>query len=156
MTWLLLLTVVVVAGFLAYAIAVWAAGRESLEPEASTSGFADGRIIDERSVAAVTFDTGPRGYRTSQVDEALRRLAWELGRRDEYIAQLEERLRLAREAKKPQPEVVIAENLLDEGEKDNQAAADASASSAASDGPSQAAQRDDNGPLGDSAPGRDN
>ena len=92
MSAILLIVAVVFAGLIAFAIAVWATGRESLEPAPSTAGFPSGRVVDEDAVAAVRFDTGLRGYRSDQVDEALRSVAWELGRRDELIAQLRSQL----------------------------------------------------------------
>ena len=43
------------------------------------------RPLSESDVLSTTFDTGVRGYRTSQVDDALARVAYDVGFKDELI-----------------------------------------------------------------------
>lgn len=43
------------------------------------------RPLSERDVLAARFDTGLRGYRTDQIDDALARLAYDVGFKDELI-----------------------------------------------------------------------
>lgn len=89
---------VIVAGiavWIAFAIVVWATGRDTLldtSPAGAPPGLGDGEPVSEAAIASVRFDTGLRGYRTDQVDAALYRLAWEIGRKDEQLAVLRARL----------------------------------------------------------------
>ncbi|WP_100446463.1 DivIVA domain-containing protein [Glycomyces xiaoerkulensis] len=90
----LVLPVVVAAigVWIAFSIVVWATGDDSLRddaPDDEPAGLPEDEPISEAEVGALRFDTGPRGYRTKQVDATMRRLAWEIGRRDERIAELE-------------------------------------------------------------------
>jgi len=83
--------VAVVGVWIAFSIVVWATGRDTLldlAPAGAPPGLGDEEPVSEASVGALRFDTGARGYRTDQVDAALNRLAWEIGRRDEQLAAL--------------------------------------------------------------------
>ncbi|MFB9662246.1 DivIVA domain-containing protein [Glycomyces mayteni] len=83
--------VAVVGVWIAFSIVVWATGRDTmldLAPAGAPPGLGDEEPVSEASVGALRFDTGARGYRTDQVDAALYRLAWEIGRRDEQLAEL--------------------------------------------------------------------
>jgi DivIVA domain-containing protein len=87
--------VAVIGVWIAFSIVVWATGRDTLLDIATAGaplGLGEGEAVDESAVASVKFDTGMRGYRTDQVDAALNRLAWEIGRRDELLAQMQARL----------------------------------------------------------------
>ncbi|MEU5873885.1 DivIVA domain-containing protein [Glycomyces sp. NPDC047369] len=87
--------VAVVGVWIAFSIVVWATGRDTLldlAPAGAPPGLGDGEPVSEASVGALRFDTGARGYRTDQVDAALVRLAWEIGRRDEQLAALQAEL----------------------------------------------------------------
>ena len=55
-------------------------------------GLEEATPVSEADVGALRFDTVPRGYRAAQVDAALNRLAWEIGRRDERLTELEREL----------------------------------------------------------------
>jgi DivIVA domain-containing protein len=89
---------VIVAGvgvWIAFAIVVWATGRDTLldlSPAGAPLGLGEEGAVSETAVASVRFDTGMRGYRTDQVDAALNRLAWEIGRKDEQLAVLRAKL----------------------------------------------------------------
>ncbi|MCH7232457.1 DivIVA domain-containing protein [Glycomyces sp. L485] len=85
--------------WVAFAIVVWATGEDGLRddaPEGPPPGLGEEGPVTESSVAALRFDTGLRGYRTDQVDAALHRLAWEVGRRDERVEELERELAAAK------------------------------------------------------------
>jgi DivIVA domain-containing protein len=86
------LIVAVIGVWIAFSIVVWATGEDTLldtNPAGAPPGLGDGEPVSESVVASVKFDTGLRGYRTDQVDAALHRLAWELGRKDEQLAVLQ-------------------------------------------------------------------
>lgn len=81
--------------WIAFSIVVWATGRDTLldlSAAGAPLGLGEGEAVDETAVASVRFDTGLRGYRTDQVDAALNRLAWEIGRRDEMLAEMRAQL----------------------------------------------------------------
>lgn len=95
MGFVLPIAVAAVGVWIAFSIVVWATGRDTLldtAPAGPPPGLRDQDPVSEATLAAVRFDTGLRGYRTGQVDAALTRLAWELGRKDEQIAVLQARL----------------------------------------------------------------
>ena len=97
----LVLPVVVAAigVWIAFAIVVWATGQDGLRDDAPLEtplGLGEDGSVTESDVGALRFDTGLRGYRTDQVDAAMTRLAWEIGRRDERLAELEDELALAK------------------------------------------------------------
>ncbi len=93
----LVLPVVVAAigVWIAFSIVVWATGQDSLRdagPDEAPAGLGEDGPVTEAGVGALRFDTGLRGYRADQVDAAVNRLAWEIGRRDERLAELEREL----------------------------------------------------------------
>lgn len=95
MGFVLPIVVAVIGVWIAFSIVVWATGRDTLLDTGAAGaplGLGEGEAVDERAVASVKFDTGLRGYRTDQVDAALNRLAWEIGRRDELLAEMQARL----------------------------------------------------------------
>ncbi|RZS87252.1 DivIVA domain-containing protein [Motilibacter rhizosphaerae] len=83
----LLLLLAIVAG-----VALVAAGRgtslSEVEPDAPPVGLPQGPLAPD-DLHQVRFPSALRGYRMREVDEVLDRLAEELGRRDERIAELE-------------------------------------------------------------------
>ncbi|HEX2145224.1 MAG TPA: DivIVA domain-containing protein [Glycomyces sp.] len=105
--------VAVIGVWIAFSIVVWATGRDTLldiAPAGAPLGLGDGEAVDETAVASVKFDTGLRGYRTDQVDAALYRLAWEIGRKDEQIAVLQAQVGGGQD----EPAGIDAEPLFDE------------------------------------------
>jgi DivIVA domain-containing protein len=83
--------VAVIGVWIAFSIVVWATGRDTLldlAPAGAPAGLGEEEPVSESTIGALRFDTGARGYRTDQVDAALTRLAWEIGRRDEQLAVL--------------------------------------------------------------------
>jgi DivIVA domain-containing protein len=107
----LVLPVVVAAigVWIAFSIVLWATGRDSLRdggPGEEPAGLGEDGPVTEAEVGALRFDTGLRGYRADQVDAALNRLAWEIGRRDERLAELERELARAGGGERPGAEAV--------------------------------------------------
>jgi DivIVA domain-containing protein len=89
------LIVAAIGVWIAFSIVVWATGEDTLldtNPAGAPPGLGDGEPVSEAAVGSVKFDTGLRGYRTDQVDAALHRLAWEIGRKDEQLAVLQSKL----------------------------------------------------------------
>ncbi|MGH8794087.1 MAG: DivIVA domain-containing protein [Stackebrandtia sp.] len=80
---------VVLAGGLAFAIVVLVTGDDpGLSPQSGDGvpvELPGDRPLSESDVANTRFDTGLRGYRTTQVDAALARLAYDVGFKDELI-----------------------------------------------------------------------
>jgi DivIVA domain-containing protein len=109
------LIVAVIGVWIAFSIVVWATGQDTLldtGPTGAPPGLGDGDPVSEAAVASVKFDTGLRGYRTDQVDAALYRLAWEIGRKDEQLAVLQ--ARLDGTAEEPDAEAPLQEPAPDE------------------------------------------
>lgn len=111
---LILLVVAAIAVGLVFGVVVLATGKDDGLRPVSADGVSIGlppdRPLSEDDVLTARFDTGLRGYRTGQVDDALARLAYDVGFKDELIKVLvsevqalrdgrtddAERLRLAR------------------------------------------------------------
>jgi DivIVA domain-containing protein len=119
------IVVAVIGVWIAFSIVVWATGRDTLLDTGTGGaplGLGEGEAVDETAVASVKFDTGLRGYRTDQVDAALTRLAWEIGRRDELLAEMQARLEgdtaelPAAEPEQPESDEDDALRLANEGE----------------------------------------
>jgi DivIVA domain-containing protein len=64
------------------------------------------RPLLEADLAEVRFDTAVRGYRMAQVDQALRRAAYDVGYKDEMIAVLEAELSALREGRTEDAELM--------------------------------------------------
>ncbi|HIW62540.1 MAG TPA: DivIVA domain-containing protein [Candidatus Stackebrandtia excrementipullorum] len=86
---LLVVLVVALACGIAFAIVVLVTGEDpGLTPVGNDGIPLDlpgDRPLSEADVLATRFDTGLRGYRTTQVDEAVSRLAYDVGFKDELI-----------------------------------------------------------------------
>lgn len=86
---LLVLLVVALACGIAFAIVVLVTGDDPGLTSAGNDGvpldLPGDRPLSESDVLAARFDTGLRGYRTTQVDEAVARLAYDVGFKDELI-----------------------------------------------------------------------
>jgi DivIVA domain-containing protein len=111
--------------WIAFSIVVWATGRDTLldtSPAGAPLGLGEDGPVSEAAVASVRFDTGMRGYRTEQVDAALNRLAWEIGRKDEQLAEL--RAELDGTAREPTADEAPAEPVAQEPFQEPAAAED--------------------------------
>lgn len=89
MEFVLVLLALVLAGGIAFAIVVLVTGNDPGLVPAGNDGLPAGlptsRPLSEGDVMRARFDTGLRGYRTTQVDEALARVAYDVGFKDELI-----------------------------------------------------------------------
>ncbi|MDA1361178.1 DivIVA domain-containing protein [Glycomyces luteolus] len=139
--------VAVIGVWIAFSIVVWATGRDTLLDIAAAGpplGLGEGAAVDETAVASVKFDTGLRGYRTDQVDAALDRLAWEIGRRDELLAEMRARLDTAEPSTSAEDDAL---RLADEDDSvvpgDLATGSDAAGSEAGREGGGETAPRDE-------------
>jgi len=90
---LILLVVALVAAALAWGVAVLLMGRdqglEPAEPDGRAIPLPTVRPLTESDITQLRFDTAARGYRMDQVDQALRRVAYDIGYKEELIGVLE-------------------------------------------------------------------
>lgn len=90
---LLVLVVAIVAAAIVFGVVTMIgdgdAGLGPAEPDGRAVPLPGSRPLAERDVAALRFDTAVRGYRMEQVDQALRRAAYDIGYKDELITVLE-------------------------------------------------------------------
>src|SRR3982750_1450010 len=90
---LTLLAVALVAAALAWGVAVLLLGRdpglEPAEPDGRAIPLPTARPLTESDIGMLCFDTGARGYRMVQVDQALRRVAYDIGYKEELVGGLE-------------------------------------------------------------------
>ncbi|KXK63772.1 hypothetical protein AWW66_00885 [Micromonospora rosaria] len=86
---LLLLVVALTVGAVVFGVTVVVTGRDPglvpVEPDGRAVPLPGGRPLRESDVGTVRFDTAPRGYRMDQVDQALRRAAYDVGYKSELI-----------------------------------------------------------------------
>lgn len=94
----LLLIGALVVGAIVFGVAVLLGGDglDEIEPDGRSQPLPVVRPLVEDDVAAVRFDTVLRGYRMAQVDEALRRAAYDIGFKTELIEVLEAEVRALR------------------------------------------------------------
>ncbi|SBT51456.1 DivIVA domain-containing protein [Micromonospora auratinigra] len=90
---LLLLVVALTVAAVVFGVTVLVSGRDpglvAVEPDGRAVPLPGGRPLDESDVAGARFDTALRGYRMAQVDQALRRAAYDIGYKSELIGVLE-------------------------------------------------------------------
>ena len=128
---LLLLVVALTVGAVVFGVMVLVSGGDpgmaGVEPDGRGRPLPGSRPLVEQDVAKVTFDVALRGYRMDQVDRALKRVAYDIGYKDELInvlsAEVEalrdgraedaDSLRAARLAASSEPEPDSAIELLD-------------------------------------------
>jgi DivIVA domain-containing protein len=100
---LILLAVALVAAALAWGVAVLLLGRdpglEPAEPDGRAVPLPTARPLTESDINMLRFDTGARGYRMVQVDQALRRAAYDIGYKEELIGVLEAEVAALREGR---------------------------------------------------------
>src|SRR2546421_1376522 len=100
---LILLAVALVAAALAWGVAVLLLGRdpglEPAEPDGRAVPLPTARPLTESDIGMLRFDTGARGYRMVQVDQALRRAAYDIGYKEELIGVLEAEVAALREGR---------------------------------------------------------
>ena len=100
---LILLAVALVAAALAWGVAVLLMGRDQgldpAEPDGRAIPLPTARPLTESDIGAVRFDAVARGYRMDQVDQALRRVAYDIGYKEELIGVLEAEVAALREGR---------------------------------------------------------
>ncbi|MEO3771407.1 DivIVA domain-containing protein [Micromonospora sp. B9E7] len=100
---LLLLVVALTVAAVVFGVTVLVSGRDpglvAAEPDSQAVALPDTRPLRESDVGAVRFDTGLRGYRMDQVDQAMRRAAYDIGYKSELIGVLEAEVIALREGR---------------------------------------------------------
>lgn len=100
---LLLLVVALTVGSVVFGVAVLVTGRDRglvpAEPDGRAVPLPGTRPLCESDLAGVRFDTAVRGYRMAQVDQAMRRAAYDVGYKDELIGVLEAEVAALREGR---------------------------------------------------------
>ncbi|MGI5525299.1 DivIVA domain-containing protein [Micromonospora sp. CA-259024] len=100
---LLLLVVALTVAAVIFGVTVLVTGRDPglvpAEPDSQAVALPGTRPLHESDVSAVRFDTGLRGYRMAQVDQAMRRAAYDIGYKSELIGVLESEVIALREGR---------------------------------------------------------
>jgi DivIVA domain-containing protein len=108
--YLLALVIALTVGAVIFGITVLVTGTDpglgAAEPDGRAVPLPGNRPLVEGDVADVRFDTAVRGYRMVQVDEALRRAAYDIGYKDELIGVLESEVAALREGRTSDAEVL--------------------------------------------------
>ncbi|MFU8870839.1 DivIVA domain-containing protein [Micromonospora sp. SL4-19] len=100
---LLLLVVALTVAAVVFGVTVLVSGRDPglvpTEPDGRAVPLPGSRPLHESDVAEVRFDTALRGYRMAQVDQAMRRAAYDIGYKSELIGVLEAEVAALREGR---------------------------------------------------------
>lgn len=100
---LLLLVVALTVAAVVFGVTVLVSGGDPglvpAEPDGRAVPLPGARPLQETDVSSVRFDTAVRGYRMAQVDQALRRAAYDIGYKDELIGVLEAEVVALREGR---------------------------------------------------------
>ncbi|GGO04011.1 DivIVA domain-containing protein [Micromonospora parathelypteridis] len=100
---LLLLVVALTVAAVIFGVTVLVSGRDPglapAEPDSQAVALPTTRPLRESDVGGVRFDTGLRGYRMAQVDQAMRRAAYDIGYKSELIGVLEAEVVALREGR---------------------------------------------------------
>lgn len=100
---LLLLVVALTFAAIVFGVTVLVTGGDpglvTAEPDGRSVPLPGTRPLQESDIAQVRFDTTVRGYRMAQVDQALRRAAYDIGYKDELISVLEAEVAALREGR---------------------------------------------------------
>ncbi|MGW5556154.1 DivIVA domain-containing protein [Micromonospora sp. NPDC003944] len=107
---LLLLVVALTVAAVIFGVTVLVSGRDPglvpAEPDSQAVALPGSRPLRESDVGAVRFDTGLRGYRMDQVDQAMRRAAYDIGYKSELIGVLESEVIALREGRTDDADVL--------------------------------------------------
>jgi DivIVA domain-containing protein len=134
---LLFIVVALVVAAIVFGVTVMVSGGDSgltpVEPDGKSLPLPSDRPLGEEDVFRTKFDTAFRGYRMTQVDQALQRAAYDIGYKGELIGVLEAEvtalregrtadadvLRRAREAAiaPPPPEPVVVPDVISSEDK---------------------------------------
>ncbi|GLH95513.1 DivIVA domain-containing protein [Phytohabitans aurantiacus] len=107
---LLLVVVALTVAAVVFGVTVLVTGGDpalgAVEPDGRSVPLPGSRPLLESDVSAVRFDTTVRGYRMAQVDQALRRAAYDIGYKDELIGVLEAEVVALREGRTTDADVL--------------------------------------------------
>lgn len=107
---LLVLVVALTVAAIVFGVAVLITGGDPglvvAEPDGRAIPLPGTRPLVESDVAEVRFDTAVRGYRMAQVDQALRRAAYDIGYKDELIGVLESEVAALRDGRTADADVL--------------------------------------------------
>jgi DivIVA domain-containing protein len=100
---LLFVVVALVVGTIVFGVTVLLSGGDSgltpVEPDGQSVPLPGDRPLGEDDISRTRFDTAWRGYRMSQVDQALQRAAYDIGYKGELIGVLEAEVTALREGR---------------------------------------------------------
>ncbi|MGC5018698.1 DivIVA domain-containing protein [Micromonospora sp. DT47] len=100
---LLVLVIALTVAAVVFGVTVLVSGRDPglapAEPDGRAVPLPGARPLRESDVGEVRFDTALRGYRMAQVDEAMRRAAYDIGYKSELIGVLEAEVAALREGR---------------------------------------------------------
>ena len=100
---LLFIVVALVVAAIVFGVTVMVGGGDSgltpVEPDGKAVPLPGDRPLAEDDILATKFDTALRGYRMSQVDQALQRAAYDIGYKGELIGVLEAEVTALREGR---------------------------------------------------------
>lgn len=100
---LLFIVVALVVATIVFGVTVMVSGGDSgltpVEPDGRALPLPSDRPLGEEDVVRTKFDTAFRGYRMSQVDQALQRAAYDIGYKGELIGVLEGEVTALREGR---------------------------------------------------------
>ncbi|MEU8259162.1 DivIVA domain-containing protein [Micromonospora sp. NPDC048999] len=107
---LLLLVVGLTVAAVVFGVTVLVSGRDPglvpVEPDGRAVPLPGSRPLHESDVGEVRFDTALRGYRMAQVDQAMRRAAYDIGYKAELIGVLEAEVAALREGRAEEAEAL--------------------------------------------------
>lgn len=108
---LLLLVAALTVAAVVFGVAVLVTDRDSglapVEPDGAAVPLPSSRPLWESDIGQVRFDTALRGYRMAQVDQALRRAAYDIGYKTELIGVLEAEVTALREGRNADAETLL-------------------------------------------------
>jgi DivIVA domain-containing protein len=100
---LLFIVVALVVAAIVFGVTVMVSGGDpgltSVEPDGRALPLPSDRPLGEEDIVRTRFDTALRGYRMSQVDQALQRAAYDIGYKGELIGVLEAEVAALREGR---------------------------------------------------------
>jgi len=100
---LLIVVVAVTVAAVVFGVTVLVSGRDAglqpAEPDGRALPLPTTRPLEESDLGEVRFDLATRGYRMAQVDQAMRRAAYDVGYKDELIGVLEAEVGALREGR---------------------------------------------------------
>lgn len=108
---ILLLIGALVVGMIVFGTVVLLTGNDGLtdvEPDGRSVPLPVARPLLEDDLNAVRFDTAIRGYRMSQVDQALRRAAYDIGYKSELVQVLEAEVTALRDGRTDEADALRA------------------------------------------------